>query len=79
VLAAAIAFSARRRLSRGFRDCEISMPGAAWIAPLLSRSIAEVTGIPLGPLVLLAFHVSHCGGQCWIVPAPAASHTRDLT
>jgi alpha-1,2-mannosyltransferase len=30
---------------------------AAWIVPLLSRSIAGVTGIPLGLLVLLALYV----------------------
>jgi alpha-1,2-mannosyltransferase len=57
VLAVAIAFFARHGLNRGFRDYEISVLGAAWIVPLLSRSIAGVTGIPLGLLVLLAFYV----------------------
>ena len=53
----AIAFFARHGLSRGFRDYEISLLAAAWIVPLLSRSIAGVTGIPLGLLVLLALYV----------------------
>jgi Glycosyltransferase family 87 len=57
VLAVAIAFFARYGLSRGFRDYEISLLAAAWIVPLLSRSIAGVTGIPLGLLVLLTFFV----------------------
>jgi alpha-1,2-mannosyltransferase len=57
VLAVGIAFFARHGLSCGFRNYEISMLGAAWIVPLLSRSIAGFTGIPLGLLVLLAFYV----------------------
>jgi Glycosyltransferase family 87 len=57
VLAVAIAFFARHGLSRGFRDYEISLLAAAWIVPLLSRSIAGVTGIPLGLLVSLTFYV----------------------
>jgi alpha-1,2-mannosyltransferase len=57
VLAVAIAFFARHGLSRGFRDFEISLLAAAWIVPLLSRSIAGVTGIPLGLLVLLTLYV----------------------
>ena len=57
VLAVAIAFFARHGLSRGFRDYEISLLAAAWIAPLLSRGIAGVTGIPLGLLALLALYV----------------------
>ena len=56
VLAIAIAFFARHGLSHGFRDYEISLLAAAWIVPLLSRSIAGVTGIPLGLLVMLALY-----------------------
>jgi alpha-1,2-mannosyltransferase len=55
-LAVAIAFFVRHGLNRGFRDYEISVLGAAWIVPLLSRGIAGVTGIPLGLLVLLALY-----------------------
>jgi hypothetical protein len=55
-LAVAIAFFARHGLRCGFRDFEISLLAAAWIAPLLSRSIAGATSIPLGLLVELAFY-----------------------
>jgi hypothetical protein len=48
VLAVAIAFFARHGLLHGFRDFEISLLAAAWIVPLLSRSIAGATFIPLG-------------------------------
>jgi hypothetical protein len=54
VLAVAIAFLARYGLNHGFRDYEISLLAAAWIMPLLSRSVAGATYIPLGLLVLLA-------------------------
>jgi alpha-1,2-mannosyltransferase len=57
VLAAAIAFFARHGLNRGFHDYEISLLAAAWIVPLVSRGVAGVTGIPLGLMVLLTFHV----------------------
>ena len=56
VLAVAIAFFARHGLRHGFRDFEISLLVAAWIVPLLSRSIAGVAYIPLGLLVELAFY-----------------------
>jgi hypothetical protein len=57
VLAIAIAFLARHGLDRGFRDFEISLLAAAWIVPLLSRSIAGATTIPLGLIVMLIFYV----------------------
>jgi hypothetical protein len=56
VLAVAIAFFARHGLQHGFRDFEISLLAAAWIVPLLSRSIASATFIPLGLLVELALY-----------------------
>ena len=56
VLAVAIAFFARHGLRHGFRDFEISLLAAAWIVPLLSRSVAGVTFIPLGLLVELALY-----------------------
>ncbi|MBV9980725.1 glycosyltransferase family 87 protein [Bradyrhizobium sp.] len=58
VLAVAIAFLVRHGLVSGFRDFEISLLAAAWIVPLLSRSIAAATGIPLGLVVLLALYLS---------------------
>jgi hypothetical protein len=57
VIAVGIAFFVRHGLSRGFRAFEISLLAAAWMVPLLSRSIAGVTGIPLGLLVMLALYV----------------------
>jgi hypothetical protein len=56
VLAIAIAFFTRYGLKQGFRDYEISLLAAVWIVPLLSRSIAGVTTIPLGLIVMLAFY-----------------------
>ena len=56
VLAVAIAFFARHGLRHGFRDFEISLLAAAWIVPLLSRSIAGVSYIPLGLLVQLVLY-----------------------
>jgi hypothetical protein len=58
VLAVAIAFLVRTGLMLGFRDYEISLLAATWLAPLLSRSIAGATGIPLGLIVLLALYIS---------------------
>jgi len=55
VLAVAIAFFVRHGLRHGFRDFEISLLAAAWIVPLLSRSVAGVSYIPLGLLVELTF------------------------
>jgi hypothetical protein len=56
VLAVAIVLLARHGLKHGFRDFEISLLAAAWLAPLLSRAIAGATGIPLGLMVLLALY-----------------------
>jgi hypothetical protein len=56
VLAVSIAFLARHGFTRGFRDYEISVLAAAWIAPLLSRGIAGATGIPLGLIAMLVLY-----------------------
>ena len=56
VLAVAIAYLVRLGLTQGFRDFEISLLTAAWISPLLSRAIAQVTAMPLGLVVLLALY-----------------------
>jgi hypothetical protein len=52
-----IAFFARHGFVSGFRSFEISLLAAAWIAPLLSRGVAGIAGIPLGLLLLLAMYV----------------------
>jgi hypothetical protein len=53
VLAVAIAFFVRHGLAHGFRDYEISVLAAAWLVPLLTRSVAGITTIPLGLIVML--------------------------
>lgn len=56
VLAISIAFFARHGFARGFQPYEISILAAAWIAPLMSRSVAGVTFIPLGLIAMLALY-----------------------
>ncbi|MGJ4941823.1 glycosyltransferase family 87 protein [Bradyrhizobium sp. HKCCYLS1011] len=53
VLAVAIVFFVRHGLAHGFRDYEISLLACAWIVPLLSRSVAGLTTVPLGLIVML--------------------------
>jgi hypothetical protein len=57
VLGVAIAYLGRLGLACGFRNFEISILAAAWIVPLWSRGIAQITAIPLGLLVLLLLYV----------------------
>ena len=56
VLAIAGAFLVRHGLANGFRDFEISALAFAWTAPLVSRSIAQVTTVPLGLLAMLTLY-----------------------
>ena len=56
-LAIAIAFFARHGLMRGFQAYEITLLAAAWAVPLFARSIAGLTGVPLGLLVMLALYM----------------------
>lgn len=56
VLAISIAFFARHGFARGFRPYEITIMAAAWAVPLLSRSVAGVTFIPLGLIAMLALY-----------------------
>jgi hypothetical protein len=57
VLGIAVAYLARLGLSEGFRAGEISLLAAAWLAPLLSRYVAQAIAIPPGLFVLLALYV----------------------
>jgi len=57
VAAVAIAYFARLGLRRGFRDYEISVLAIAWLAPLLTRGVAQVTAIPLALLTLVTLYV----------------------
>lgn len=56
VLAIAIAFFVRHGLTRGFHAYEISLLALAWATPFLTRSIAGLSGIPLGLIVMLALY-----------------------
>lgn len=56
VLAPAIAFWAMDGLSRGFRPWEKTTLAALWLLPLIARSFAEATSVPLAaPLMLATF------------------------
>jgi alpha-1,2-mannosyltransferase len=54
VLAPAIAFFAADGLSRGFDAYEKSALAGLWLMPLIARSVAQYTLIPLGIIVMLA-------------------------
>ena len=56
VLAIAIAFLARRAFACGLEDYGISLLAVAWLMPLVTRSIAGISGIPLGLIVLLMLY-----------------------
>jgi len=56
VAGVAIAYFARLGLARGFRDYEISLLTVAWLVPLLTRSVAQLTAIPLALLTLLTLY-----------------------
>jgi hypothetical protein len=54
VAAPAIAFLAVHGVARGFAPYEKSTLAALWIAPLLARSVAEWTCVPLGIVCVIA-------------------------
>lgn len=56
VLGIAIAFLVRHGLARGFHPYELSLLALAWTTPFLTRSIAGLSGIPLGLIVMLALY-----------------------
>jgi len=56
-LGVAIAFYVRHGMARGFRDGEISLLAAAWLMPLLARTVMSASGIPLGLIALLSLYV----------------------
>ena len=56
LLAPAIAFLAADAVARGFAPWQKTLLAALWLMPLVARSLAEATLIPLGvPLMLLGF------------------------
>jgi len=54
LLAIPLAWIARDSLDAGFLPWEKTILAAAFILPAVSRSIATYTGVPLGPLILVA-------------------------
>lgn len=56
LLGPAIAFMVSAGVARGFRRTEISVLAVAWVTPLLARSIAGMTAIPLGLLISLTLY-----------------------
>jgi alpha-1,2-mannosyltransferase len=57
VLAPAIAFAAADGLSRGFGPWEKTALAALWLVPLVARSVAEASLIPLGVPAMLSVFV----------------------
>ncbi|MEX0853146.1 MAG: glycosyltransferase family 87 protein [Bauldia sp.] len=55
-LAVAGAFFVRHGLANGFRDFEITALAFAWLAPLVARTVAGATGVPLGLLAMLLLY-----------------------
>jgi len=83
VLAPALAFLAVDGLARGFAPYEKTVLAAVWIVPLVSRSAAQVTLIPLGTiatLTLLALVLWRAAGRPAIERlAPSRLASRELS
>jgi alpha-1,2-mannosyltransferase len=52
ILGPAIAFTVAASHANDWRDYDISLLAAAWIAPLVARAVAGATGIPIGLIVI---------------------------
>lgn len=56
IIAPAIAFLTAERMQRGFAPYEKTILAALWIVPLITRTVAQLTLVPLAvPVMLLAF------------------------
>jgi alpha-1,2-mannosyltransferase len=66
VLAIAIAFLAAHGLRNRFAPFEVTALAALWIVPLIARSIAEATLVPIGVIVVVAFFVVIVRRSCAI-------------
>lgn len=62
VLGPALAFAISWELARGVRPWMASLLAAVWVAPLLARTIAASTHVPLGLIVMLAFFAATIRG-----------------
>ena len=56
ILGPAIAFIVASSYVNGFRDYDISVMAAAWIAPLVARAVAGATGLPIGLIAIAALY-----------------------
>lgn len=56
VLGLPIAFMAAHGLKSGFRDYEVTLLAVVWLSPLVTRSIAGATSIPLGLVAMLSIY-----------------------
>ena len=61
VIAPAIAFVVAHGLQRGFAPYEKSLLAVVWFIPLIARTLAQTTLLPLGLLAMLALY----GWVCW--------------
>jgi alpha-1,2-mannosyltransferase len=56
ILGPAMAFIVASSCAGGFRDYDVSLVAAAWIAPLLARGVAGATGIPIGLITIVMLY-----------------------
>jgi alpha-1,2-mannosyltransferase len=56
VLAVSITFFVRFALAHGLHDYELSVLAFVWAAPLVARSVAGFSGIPIGLVAMLAVY-----------------------
>ena len=69
-LAPAIAFLAVHGLRHGFAPYEKTALAAMWLAPLLARTVAEATGLPLGLIAMaavLGLALSRAAATCALI------------
>jgi alpha-1,2-mannosyltransferase len=65
VLAPAIVFLALDGLERGFAPYEKTAVAFLWVAPLIARSFAQATLIPLGVIAMLCVMILLLRRACW--------------
>jgi alpha-1,2-mannosyltransferase len=56
ILGPAMAFIVASSCAGGFRDYDVSLVAAAWIAPLLARGVAGATDIPIGLITIVMLY-----------------------
>lgn len=61
ILGPALAFAVSWERERGFRPWLASLLAAVWIVPILARSVASYTLVPLGLAVMVAFFTAVVG------------------